>query len=56
MESKTSAVHREPWNKGNVVGQKAPIWNTDNSRAASRPATAITTIGSAIPLSSLQHG
>ena len=44
MESKTSAVHREPWNKGKVVGQEAPIWNTDDSRATSRPATAITTI------------
>ena len=25
MESNASAVHREPWNKGKVVGQKAPF-------------------------------
>jgi hypothetical protein len=25
MESNTATVHREPWNKGKVVGQKAPF-------------------------------
>ena len=25
MESNVSAVHREPWNKGKIVGQKAPF-------------------------------
>lgn len=25
MESNASAVHREPWNKGKIVGQKAPF-------------------------------
>ena len=25
MESDASAVHREPWNKGKIVGQKAPF-------------------------------
>lgn len=25
MESNVSAVHREPWNKGQIVGQKAPF-------------------------------
>src|ERR1043166_10033025 len=25
MESVAHAVHREPWNKGKVVGQKAPF-------------------------------
>jgi hypothetical protein len=25
MASNTSAVHREPWNKGKIVGQKAPF-------------------------------
>ncbi len=25
MESNSSAVHREPWNKGKIVGQKAPF-------------------------------
>jgi hypothetical protein len=25
MGSVTKAVHREPWNKGKIVGQKAPF-------------------------------
>ena len=25
MESNINAVHREPWNKGKIVGQKAPF-------------------------------
>ena len=25
MKSDTAAVHREPWNKGKIVGQKAPF-------------------------------
>jgi hypothetical protein len=25
MESADNAVHREPWNKGKIVGQKAPF-------------------------------
>ena len=25
MESNASAIHREPWNKGKIVGQKAPF-------------------------------
>lgn len=25
MESNASTVHREPWNKGKIVGQKAPF-------------------------------
>jgi hypothetical protein len=25
MESNANAVHREPWNKGKIVGQKAPF-------------------------------
>ena len=25
MESNVRAVHREPWNKGKIVGQKAPF-------------------------------
>ncbi len=25
MESNVNAVHREPWNKGKIVGQKAPF-------------------------------
>ena len=25
MESVTSAIHREPWNKGKIVGQKSPF-------------------------------
>ncbi len=25
MESNASAAHREPWNKGKIVGQKAPF-------------------------------
>ncbi len=25
METATSSVHREPWNKGKIVGQKAPF-------------------------------
>lgn len=25
MESVASAIHREPWNKGKIVGQKAPF-------------------------------
>lgn len=25
MESNVSAVQREPWNKGKIVGQKAPF-------------------------------
>jgi hypothetical protein len=25
MESKVDAGHREPWNKGKIVGQKAPF-------------------------------
>jgi hypothetical protein len=25
METNASAVHREPWNKGKIVGQKAPF-------------------------------
>lgn len=25
MESAASVVHREPWNKGKIVGQKAPF-------------------------------
>lgn len=25
MESSANAVHREPWNKGKIVGQKAPF-------------------------------
>ena len=25
MESVANAVHREPWNKGKIVGQKAPF-------------------------------
>ena len=25
MEATHSAVHREPWNKGKIVGQKAPF-------------------------------
>ena len=25
MESNVNAVHREPWNKGKSVGQKAPF-------------------------------
>ncbi|MDI3510969.1 MAG: hypothetical protein PWQ61_1734 [Betaproteobacteria bacterium] len=25
METSSSSVHREPWNKGKIVGQKAPF-------------------------------
>ena len=25
MESVASAIHREPWNKGKIVGQKSPF-------------------------------
>ena len=25
METNVSSVHREPWNKGKIVGQKAPF-------------------------------
>ena len=25
MESVTSAIHREPWNKGKIVGQQSPF-------------------------------
>jgi hypothetical protein len=25
MESVATVVHREPWNKGKIVGQKAPF-------------------------------
>ncbi len=25
MESVANAIHREPWNKGKIVGQKAPF-------------------------------
>jgi hypothetical protein len=25
MESNANAAHREPWNKGKIVGQKAPF-------------------------------
>jgi len=25
MESNASIVHREPWNKGKIVGQKTPF-------------------------------
>ncbi len=25
METNANAVHREPWNKGKIVGQKAPF-------------------------------
>jgi integrase len=25
MENATNAIHREPWNKGKIVGQKAPL-------------------------------
>jgi hypothetical protein len=25
MESADTVVHREPWNKGKIVGQKAPF-------------------------------
>jgi len=25
MENATAVVHREPWNKGKIVGQKAPF-------------------------------
>jgi hypothetical protein len=25
METKVSSVHREPWNKDKIVGQKAPF-------------------------------
>lgn len=40
MGSNANAVHREPWNKGKIVGQKAPfklkdIWAlTDLGRSA----------------------
>lgn len=30
MESNASAVHREPWNRGKIVGQKAPFKLKDN--------------------------
>jgi hypothetical protein len=30
MESVATAVHREPWNKGKIVGQKAPFKLTVN--------------------------
>jgi len=25
METASSAIHHEPWNKGKIVGQKAPF-------------------------------
>ena len=38
MEHTATAVHREPWNKGKIVGQKAPfkikgIWTLRNGNA-----------------------
>ena len=29
MESVAAVVHREPWNKGKIVGQKAPFKSKD---------------------------
>jgi hypothetical protein len=35
MASNASAVHRHPWNKGKIVGQKAPFkqWPTSSWNA-----------------------
>lgn len=47
MESVASAIHREPWNKGKIVGQKSPfkvkdIWALRVCCGCCRPGAAAT--------------
>ena len=36
METAADTVHREPWNKGKIVGQKAPFKVKDDRKQASK--------------------
>lgn len=38
MGTAGNVVHREPWNKGKLVGQKAPFRLKDIHRSCARPA------------------
>jgi hypothetical protein len=40
MGSNANAVHREPWNKGKIVGQKAPFKLKDIIRRSAIPSGA----------------